>query len=192
MKTLEGPVLSHDAKPLFLSDFRPLQQVHIARVRPSCASAHRVQRSRLPATFLSLFSHDFATVDLFLFTDLSVHGTIQIAFPLLSYLLHHSASRDPIPITTYIPDRQAGPQGWVVGEPSHPAPKEARTDKVATAIDRISAVAGQLSSPKQGKARILEKNPDDVSRPIFLLLPSYMAALSLPPHLLTRAPPPLP
>lgn len=27
MKTLEGPVLSHDAKPLCLSDFRPLQQV---------------------------------------------------------------------------------------------------------------------------------------------------------------------
>lgn len=170
-------MLSHDAKPLFLSDSRPQLRVHIARVRPSCASAHRGQRSRLPATFLSLFSDGSATYNIFLFTDISVYGTIQIPFPLLSYLQHHSASRDPIPITTCIPDRQAEPQGWVVGEPSHPAPQEARTDKVATAIDRISAVAGQLSSPKQGKARLLEKNPDDVSRPIFSLLPCCPVSL---------------
>lgn len=30
------------------------------------------------------------------------------------------------------------------------------------AIDRLSAVAGQLNSPKQGKERLLEKNPDDI------------------------------
>lgn len=34
--------------------------------------------------------------------------------------------------------------------------------KSILAIDRLSAVAGQLSSPKQGKEKLLEKNPDDV------------------------------
>lgn len=59
------------------------------------------------------------------------------------------------------------------------APREPSTDQVATAIDRISAVAGQLSSPKQGKARLLEKNPDDVSSSTFFLFPVSL-------HLLTR------
>lgn len=107
-------LLSHDAKPLCLSDSRPLQRVHIARVRPSCASAHRVQRSRLPATFLSLFSHDFTPDNTFLVLDLSVHGTIRIPLPLLSYVQHQRVPRDPIPSTTCIPDRQAEPHkdGW--------------------------------------------------------------------------------
>lgn len=61
------------------------------------------------------------------------------------------------------------------------APRESSTDQVSTAIDRISAVAGQLSSPKQGKARLLEKNPDDVSSSAFSLFP-------VPLHLLTRHP----
>lgn len=97
--------LSHDAKPLCLSDFRPLHQVHIARVRPSCASAHRspAVQITLPSTFLSLFSGNFAPDNTFLFIDLSVYGTIHIAFPLLSSLQHHRAFRDPIPSTTYIP-----------------------------------------------------------------------------------------
>lgn len=59
---------------------------------------------------------------------------------------------------------------------------------MAAAIDRISAVAGQLSSPKQGKARLLEKNPDDVSPPTFsYYLPARFLVLSLL-HLLTRPP----
>lgn len=132
----------------------------------------QVQRSRSPSTFLSLFSGNFALDNTFLFIDLSVYGTIHIALPLVSSLQHNRASRDPILSTTYIPDRQADPQRWVVRRAPHPAPKEARTDKVATAIDRISAVAGQLSSPKQGKARLLEKNPDDVSPATFRLHPS--------------------
>ena len=57
---------------------------------------------------------------------------------------------------------------------------------MATAIDRISAVAGQLSSPKQGKARLLEKNPDDVSSPSFSL--PLLPCLSLLLQLLTRPP----
>lgn len=32
------------------------------------------------------------------------------------------------------------------------------------ALDRLSAIGGQLSSPKLGKAKLLEKNPDDVRR----------------------------
>lgn len=70
-------------------------------------------------SFLAAFAPD----NTILFLDLSVHGIIHIPLPFLSYLQHHRAFRDPISSTTYIPDRQAGPQRWVVGELSHPFPR---------------------------------------------------------------------
>lgn len=70
-------------------------------------------------SFLAAFAPD----NRILFLDLSVHGIIHIPLPLLSYLQHHRAFRDPISSTTYIPDRQVGPQRWVVGELSHTLPR---------------------------------------------------------------------
>lgn len=179
-------MLSHDAKASLLV------RLPACSKSPSLGFGRRVPRhieasgpdyhQHSSPSFLEAFAPDNA----FLLLDLSVHGIIHIPLPLLSYLQHHRAFRDPISSTTYIPDRQAGLQRWVVGELSS-APNGPRTDKVATAIDRISAVAGQLSSPKQGKARLLEKNPDDVSPPTFsYCLPTRLLALSL--HLLTRPP----